>query len=452
MKRGLQLVAITITFILLLNMQSVLSQNIESYGRKAEPASSILFQGGGKRWDINDVTIVYLNGTFYNMGYDLGTLLKQEISSNKRAFEQYYAKQGIYEKDLLDLWNLQKPYIDQEVIDYIQGCADALEIPFKDIACIWVAEGAAYTHKCSSFAAWGPATKDGKLIQMRSLEFPLDIQDPLTGDFVQDSPLLVICDPVDHVPFMYPTLAGYVVEDGINAQGIAVSNMWSPNNDQTVSGAPMGIRLFEALYSSHTAEEAIDIITNDRTFGYNFIVSDAKVPIGYAVETTAHKKYVGTWNDPVESLNPFWSINSVVRRTNCFLDPDLASTQRDIYNPRAIQYWLSLFTENPQTFPINWNHYSALSNGIEANYGTLDVNLSMDMVQSVYVGGYNPMWKLILSTIKDEWSTWWQWVACPETGEFLITFASGQTSAYHNQAFSLNFIETLEKKQPCIGN
>lgn len=449
MKGGIKLVAVLLAFVLVLNIPSVLSQNQQIFNLNEKPPFAQVSGDKGKRWDINDVTVVYLNGTFYEMGYGLGRLVKEEISSNKRAFENYYAQQGIYEKELMELWNMQRPYISQEVVDYIQGCADALETPFEEVACIWVAEGAAYIHKCSSFAAWGPATTDGKLIQMRSLEFPLNIQDPLTGDFVQDSPLLVICDPIDHVAFMYPTLAGYVVEDGINAQGIAVSNMWSPNNDQTCSGAPMGIRLFEALYSSHTAEEAIDIITNDRTFGYNFIVSDAKVPIGYAVETTAHKTYVGTWDDPVESLNPFWSINSVVRRTNCFLDPDVASTQRDIYNPNSLYYWLSMFSDNPHLFYVMWHHYKALSNGIEANYGQLDVNLSMSMVQSVYVGEYDPMWKFILSTIKDGWSTWWQWVACPETGEFLITFARGQTSAYRNQAFSLNFIETLEKKQPC---
>lgn len=447
MKGGIQLLALALGFIVVMNIPGVISQPQQPFSQNDEKPFLVLSEEKGKRWDINDVSIVYLNGTFYEMGYGLGTLVKQEISLNARAFRNYYAEQGIYQKELMDLWNLQKPFIPQQVIDYIQGCADALDVPFEDVACIWVAEGAAYVHKCSSFAAWGPATKDGNLIQMRSLEFPLEIQDPLTGGFVQDAPLIVICDPIDHHAFMYPTFAGYVVEDGMNEYGIAVSNMWSPNSDQTCSGAPMGIRLFEALYSSTTAEEAIDIITNDRTFGYNFIVSDAKVPIGYAVETTAHKTYVGTWDNPVESLNPFWEIPYVVRRTNCFLDPDVASTQRDIYNPNALQYWLSMYSDNPKPYPIIWNHYKALSKGIEAHYGELDLNLSMTMLQSVYHGGYDILWNILLSSM-ESWNTWWQWVACPSSGDFLITFAKGQTSAYSNSAFSINLIETLANKQP----
>ena len=448
MRGGKRFIAIVLAVLLLLNLPSVLSQNQQTYEQSRDKPFLPLSGQKGKRWDIDNVTIVYLNGTFYEMGYELGSLVKQEISVNTRAFRSYYAKQGIYQKELKDIWDLQKPYISQEVIDYIQGCADALEVPFEDVACIWVAEGAAYVHKCSSFAAWGSATKDGKLIQMRSLEFPLGIQDPLTKDFVQDSPLLVIADPTDYNAFMYPTFAGYVVEDGMNEKGIAVSNMWSPNTDQTCFGAPMGIRLFEALYRSSTAQEAIDIITGDRTFGYNFIVSDAKIPIGYAVETTASKYYAGTWNSSVESLNPFWSIPQVVRRTNCFLNPDLASTQRDIYSPRSSRYWMSLFSENPEPWPIIWNHYKALSKGIEENYGELDVNSTMNMLKSVYHGGFDPIWNIILS-LQSGWSTWWQWVACPATGEFLITFAKGSTSAHWNQAFSINFIETLKEKQPC---
>jgi len=366
---------------------------------------------------------------------------------NTRAFRHYYEELGIYQKELMDLWTIQRSYVPQEVIDYIQGCEDALEVPFEDVAGIWVAEGAAYIHKCSSFAAWGPATKDGKLIQMRSLEFPLSIQDPLTGDFVQDSPILVICDPIDHHAFMYPTFAGYVVEDGINEKGISVSNMWSPSNDQICSGEPMGIRLFEVLYSASTAQEAIEILTRDETFGYNFVVSDSKVPIGYAVESTAHQYYAGTSDDPVESIKPFWSIPNVVRRTNCFLDPSLASSQRDIYNPNAMAYWISFISEDPNFWPITWNHYKALSIGIEKNYGSLDVNSTMTMLRTVYHGGYNPLWDIIL-TLQPSWSTWWQWVACPETGEFLITFAKGQLSAHWKSYFSLNFLKTLENKQP----
>jgi len=401
----------------------------------------------GKRWDIKNVTIIYVNGTFYEMGYKLGKLLQTEMFINQRAFETFYASEGIELNELMDLWNVQKDHISQEVKDYISGTADALELPFEEIASIWVAEGAAYYNKCSSFAAWGDATYDGELIMGRSLEFPLNIIDPITDSLVQDYPVIVICDPDGdgYNSFMYPTFAGYVVEDGFNEKGIAVSNMWSPNSDQTTNGAPMGIRLFEALYSANSAMDAINILTKDRTFGYNFIVSDAKSPVGYAVETTASNFYYGTWNDPIENIPPFWQLKDVVRRTNCYLDPELAKTQRDRYNPRHISHWLKMTQGDP--WIVLWNHYKSLSKGIEENWGTMDLIDGISLLRRVYHGGYDPIWNIILKTM-DEWTTWWQWVAKPSTGEVLISFADGETSAHYTPVFSINLLKTIENKSP----
>lgn len=403
----------------------------------------------GKRWDIQNITILYINGTFYEMGYELGKLLQTEFYINHRAFQHYYETEGIFQNQLSELWNQQKQYVSQETIDFIRGCAHALEVSFEEIACIWVAEGAAYINQCSSFAAWGQATFDGELIQTRSLEFPLTIQDPLTNSFVQDYPVIVVADPdgEDYQAFIYPTYAGYVVEDGFNEKGISVTNMWSPNNDQTYEGAPMGIRLFEALYSATNAEEAIDVIVNDRTFGYNFIVSDAKVPIGYAVETTASHYYYGTWNDTVEDLYPFWQIPDVVRRTNCFLSPEIAKTQRDIYNPSHLSYWRSLFSKNPEPWPVLWNHYKSLSKGLERHWGTMNLNDSLQIMKKVYQGGYDPIWNLLLKT-QHGWTTWYQWVAKPLTGEIKIRFADGETSALGTSIFSMNLLETIRNKSP----
>ena len=401
-----------------------------------------------RRWDIEDITIVYLNGSFYEMGYQLGELISSEIEINKRALLHFYEGEGIFYDDLVELWERQKPYVSNETIDYIQGTADALNAPFCEVACVWVAEGASYS-RCSSVAAWGKATPDGKLVHARSLEFPLSIQDPTTNSFIQDSPIIVIVNPDDeqYNAFMYPTFAGYVIEDGINEKGIAVSNMWSPNDDQTEFGAPMGVRLFESLYRADTAQKAIDIITSNRTFGYNFIVSDAKIPIAYAVETTASKTYAGTWNDPSEDIFPFWAITNVVRRTNCFLDPDVAETQRDFYNPNHIAYWLSVFGNHPTPWVVVWFHFKALSKGIETHYGDLNVNRTIFMMRQVYHGAYDPLWNIALRQ-RTNWTTWWQWVACPETGDMKISFADGEMSAHRNTVFSINLLDTIKNKSP----
>jgi len=400
----------------------------------------------GKRWDIDGVTIIYLNGTFYEMGYQQGTLLKAEITTNLRAFHKFYEEgQNIHYPDLVELWEKQQAYVCPELIDFIQGTADALGVPFTEIACIWVAEGKSYSSHCCSMAAWGSATRTGDLIHLRSMEFPLNITDPVTGAYIQDTPVLVVADPAEGYGFLYPTFAGYVVEDGMNENGVVVANMWSSNHDHTQYGAPMGTRLFEALFSASNAQQAVDIITGDRTFGYNFVVSDGKAPpIGYAVETTANHTYIGTWDGSAEALSPFWSIKDVVRRSNIFLDPTTAAVQRNPYNPRHPRHILGMLKGEPWYYV--WHHYKALSNGIERHWGQLDINNTFDMLREVYHGGYDPVWRFMVSGYPKE--TWWQWVTCPASGEIHISFAEGERSAYLNDIHGLNLLKTLENKYP----
>jgi hypothetical protein len=443
MRRVVQLIILGSILFILIAQPSFLGEN---------PATSSLrsnvIEGpyGGVRLNKDDVSLLYINGSFYQMGLQLGSLIKDEFTINYRAFHAYYEEMGIPKTELINLWNKQQSFVPVEVKDYIQGCADALNLSFNDVACIWVAEGAAYSHHCSSYAAWGNATLTGELIHARSLEFPLTIQDPVTGSMIQDYPVIVIVDPDDYYAFTYPTYAGYVIEDGMNEEGIAISNMWSENHDQTSYGEPMGIRIFEALYKASSADEAIAILTSNRTYGYNFIVSDAEIPIGYAVETTASKYYAGTWDDPSEQIAPFWPIEQVVRRSNCYLDPSLALEQRTIYNPNNLIYWIRLILQG-EPWAAVWSHYNALSLGLEDKWGQIQVMNSVDMIRTVYHGGYDPIWELLLS-FRDEWTTWWQWVARPGSGEFVISFANGQTSAHWEPVLSFDLIKSIDNRLP----
>lgn len=401
-----------------------------------------------RKWDINGITFIYLNGSFYEMGYQMGYLLKDKIRINTRAFEYFYSSEGIEFDSLYGLWNKQKKYVPQEMIDYIQGTADALNTSLEKIACTWVAEGLSYS-RCCGMAAWGESTEDGELLSLRSMEFPLEIRDPVTHSYIQDSPIIVIAAPKYGNSFMYPTFAGYVCEGGINEKGITVSNMWSPNHDQKDEGCPMGIRLFHALYDSSNAIKAIKILTNNKTYGYNFIVSDANIPKGYAVETTANETCIGSWNSQSESNKPFKKIKQVVRRTNIFLNKKTAKQQRKIYNPKNIINIIG-FILNPSKTPwyYVWNHYISLSRGIEKIWGNMNINNTMEMLRDVYKGKNSIIWKIILNICPKD--TWWQWVATPKTGEIKIAFTEKENGAHFSDTLTFNLLKTLENKEPFI--
>lgn len=421
-------------------------------------SSSYLFENeqnnilnNSNRWDINGVIFILLNGSFYEMGYQQATLLKDEILKNMRAFEHFYNSEGIYYEDLLELWGIQKDFIPQKVLDFIKGTSDALDLPFEKMGTVWVAEGFSYTLQCCGMAAWGDATEDGDLIALRSMEFPLDIQDPITGDYIQESPVIVIAKPDDGNAFVYPTFAGYSIEDGINEKGISIINNWSPNDENNDYGTPMGVRIFESLYNADTAEEAVKIMTSNRTYGYNFVISDFKTPIGYAIETSVNYSYIGCWDNSTESIRPFRPIKDVVRRCNIFLNEQTAKTQRDVYNPRHPKNILNLIIyQIEEPWYYLWVNYKAFSTGINSIWGEMNLNNTLSMCRQMYRGGYNHIWNVLLKIIPK--LSWWQWVVKPSTGEMYISFASGDKCAFDTEILKFNYLKSLEDNSPFIIN
>ena len=100
------------------------------------------------------------------MGFQHGSLLKEETRQNIRAFLNY--TDAPYEK-LIDTWDIMKDYIPQEYIEEYHGIADGAGIPFNDVVAgymtiVWS------DMACFGISAWGSATKSGKLYHLRSLD------------------------------------------------------------------------------------------------------------------------------------------------------------------------------------------------------------------------------------------------------------------------------------------
>jgi len=173
----------------------------------------------------------------------LGYFLKHEIIRNLRALHDYLS-----ENESSRLWNFQKNYISNEIFKYINGTADAIGVSHDYLGRIWTWEYLSNTTHCSSVIADGPATSSNELIHVYSLDFPYRPKDPITGLCILGDPILIVAKPEIGYCFMYPTFAGYVVESGVNEKGICISNTASPCKDENDYGAPVGIRIFEALF------------------------------------------------------------------------------------------------------------------------------------------------------------------------------------------------------------
>jgi len=193
------------------------------------------------------------------------------------------------------------------------------------------------------------------------------------------------------------------------------------------------------LDHASTLEEAIEIINSNKTIGLNFIISDGNKREAVVVEQSANYTYVGTWDNPVESASRYWAIDHVVRRGNCFLDTVLSDTQNKIwFKQNSFLMWL---------FSPVLRQYVALSKGIEQNLGSLDLNSSMAMIRSVYKCRTDIFFFFLHKIIlRRTIPTWDQWVACPETGDMVVSFAQDGKSAYDSPIIYVNLFQLLNSE------
>jgi len=397
-----------------------------------------------------NITILHLNGTFYDMGYQQEVLLKTEIQENIRACLAFCDERGFPYQRLLEIWDVMEPLLPQPYIDEMQGIADGSDVSFVNISIFNF--GLYSALNCASFAAWGPATSDGRLYHARSSDFPLTAKDPITGTYLQENQLIIIRTPQDRYASFAPSFAGEVdCESGMNEKGITVGMLSSWSHNETYQGIEVGFRMRMVLDDAATADEAIAIITANRTLGYNYVLSDGKIPEGLALETNADSFYVGTWNTSSEAARPFWAMDHVVRRANLYIDPSMAASQRKWYNPKLLPLVSILLNINPLgnssiSAAGPWVHYEALSKGIQQHWGALNLTNAMTLLRDVYLGRTDLRFFLI-QHVKPH-TTIYQVVTCPQTGDILVSFATRDRNAYENPVHAFNLYDLINESRP----
>ncbi len=431
-----KLLGLCITLLLFSNLLPILSNAEDSY----DPLN------GGWLEEINDVSILHLSGTHYEMGYQHGQILEEEIKENMRGFIAFYEKAGWSYDDVLEVWTIQQHYLPTAYKDEMQGMADAINVSFEAIAVhnTWMG---VFNHLFSCWGAslWGDATANGDLLHMRSVDGVNKLQDPITETYVYENQVIIVRNPNDAYASITPVFAGDILSiGGFNEQGVGVSELTIKADDTTFHGINAGFRMRMVLDYADNGAEAVQIMNSNRTCCWNFIVSDASAPMGFAIEQSANYAFANTWFDTVESTEPFWEIKDVVRRGNCYIHPTLAEFQRGYYDPSGIKGYLRVLFKVEYTY-INWVQYKAISEEIEKQYGTLNTENALDLLREVYLGETNVMFRLLLTR---SGNTGRQWVGCPETGDFSICFAENGKQAYQTEVYSFNFYELLTAESP----
>jgi hypothetical protein len=340
-----------------------------------------------------------------------------------------------------------KQHIPERYIIELGGVANGSDLTLDEIGLINIAHDTFNLIECCGAIAWGSATENGKLLHLRSADGSISITDPITGHSLQENHVVIIRNPDEGYASLYPIWAGDIGSwGGINEQGIGVSETTCKPNDTTLEGMPLSFRMRMVLDSIDKAEDALTILNSNRTCGWNIFISDGNVPVGYVVEQSANISYVSTWDDPIEGTEPFWQIQQVLRRTNCYISPICAALERDYYDPSGLK-GLVRFILGIDAHYIVWTHYRVLSEGLEDSWGDLTINSTMKVLCDVYLGKtdfiLNMQQKLFFI-----YQPVHQWVACPETGEMVVTFASADKIASANPVHYFNLFNLLESEPP----
>ncbi len=181
------------------------------------------------REDRGAIKVVWLQGTPYEMGYQHGKLLHDEIASMDREVMSILSFFG----KLMLMSKLAKRNSFPGIYQECQGLVDATtDIGMTMDACMVLAFGDVYKEifsytlpnilfhdGCANFAATGDATTDGHLYHGRTLD---NNEEPIK--YWIDNTTVFVRQPQDGIPHMIISVPGMVwPNSGLNAEGISIS-------------------------------------------------------------------------------------------------------------------------------------------------------------------------------------------------------------------------------------
>lgn len=233
--------------------------------------------------DAMPVRILHLRGTPYEMGFQHGSLLREDIQA---MYAQIIRRVKFYvSEDMLDeLYDVMAPYIPLEEKEEMRGLAHGADVTIRVVHWVHsIPELSEYGPKkrfrkgfkqtsCSNLVAFGKATSGGEVYQLRVLDW-------IRNFGVQQWPVVLVHHPDEghgSVTFSYAGFIGTV--SGMNDQRLVFGEMgYGDPPAETLEGIPF-IFLFRKLMreADSLADVERTIRNVKRTNSYVYVVSDAK--------------------------------------------------------------------------------------------------------------------------------------------------------------------------------
>ena len=268
--------------------------------------------GGSRR-----VPIVYVEGSHYEMGRQIGTDRKEAVQEMLGTYRRYFEQEG--ERIQIADWDeailharKYLPFAEESVPQYVeelQGIAEGAGIDFNDLLvlnCIEaITEDALHTG-CTSLAAAPEVTADGSLLVGHN-------EDWLPDDF--DTVYLVHARPDNEPAYLGITYGGLLPNIGFNEYGIAQCCDSVYPNDARI-GVPR-VFVSRAVLAARTPSDAIRAALNRRrAAGYNHLIVHVSGEV-YNVEVSA------------EDFDVIYGSDGILAHTNNYLSRRMLAIEKD---------------------------------------------------------------------------------------------------------------------------
>jgi hypothetical protein len=234
--------------------------------------------GAGYRFAVtNDsvvVPVVVVGGTPFQMGRQLGRLMREEIQRFiPTALTGFKAQLKLDDGMLDQVWATTAAYTDDRFEQELAGLAEGSGLPIRSLQHVHCLP-LLMPYSCSSIAAWGEATDDGHLYQTRNLDWSLEAG-------AHEFPALIVYLPVNGHAHVLPTFAGVIGANcGLSAAGIALSEMGdSPRKEAPYNlHAPHFTTWFRTvLFDAGSLSQALEIFRRQpATKRYHFVFGDGR--------------------------------------------------------------------------------------------------------------------------------------------------------------------------------
>lgn len=353
----------------------------------------------GRLEERDRLRVLYLRGEPYQMGFQQGLLLRDEIRALVRDFlyGDLVLGSGVPYPLLLAHARLLQNYIPHEYREEIQGIAEGAGVSYLDILILHtfpdsiqqpfplqaartiltatqvssppkppellatsmelklpgptsVAEvareqGAVTTdedfYPCANLAVWGEATRDGKLLHGLEVGYP-------DRDFLERYGVVVVREPAvgnASITIGWAGMAGALA--GLNEEKISVGWMATPSQDTSTTGMPVPFLVRQVLDRVGDLSTALRVVASStRTLGGTLLIGDGKPPKAVIIEFSAHRYSV------LEAEGSF------LFHTGHYLKPDLLETEQFLFT-----------SDMSPSAKVSVGRYMDLQERLQANYG-----------------------------------------------------------------------------------